>query len=71
MVDVDVVLNVDVVEGRDVVDVTASVVGETEGGATAGMSTDASSCPLPRPLPLQPSYFGFLLLPPSTKKLMM
>ena len=40
-------LNVDVVEGRVVVDVTASVVGETEGGATAGTSTDVSSCPLP------------------------
>ena len=71
MVDVDVVLGVDVVEGSVVVDVTASVVGET-GGATAGISSDASfPLPLPRPLPLQPSYFGFLLLPPSTKKLTM
>ena len=49
MVDVDVVLGVDVVEGSVVVDVTASVVGET-GGATAGMSTEASF-PLPLPLP--------------------
>ena len=41
MVDVDVVLGVDVVEGSVVVDVTAS---------TAGMSSDASF-PLPLPLP--------------------
>ena len=70
VVDVDVVGIVDVVVGRVVVDdMTGSVVGMTGGGMFT--STDASSCPLPRPLRLQLSYFGFLLLPPLTKKLMM
>ena len=67
VVDVDVVVTADVVEGRVVVDeMTGSVIGEIGGG----MSIDASSCPLPLPRVL-PSYLGFWLLPPSTKKLMM